>query len=834
MRANAMMPGDHTESLPLTAAQREIWIAHQLSTDKASYNLAEYVDIRGAVDVGLLTTAIRRANLEAETLKVRFTLLDDGTPRQTVQPLTEEDWPVPLVDATDRNDPRAALETWMRDDVARPVDLLDGPVYADTLFKLADDHYLWYRRAHHIVLDGHSGALITQRAAEIYGELATAGENATPPAPPLDPLRTLLAADAEYRASQACADDRVFWRGRLGDCPPPATLTTGGSTDERLRTRSTGHLPAEDFERLKASARRCRTGWTALAMAALGIYLHRLTGERELTLGLPTAGRVRSELKTVPGMISNAVPLRLTVQPDDRLVDVVRRTSAEAREVMRHQRYRSEDMRRDLGLSGGGEPLFGPQINIMPFGHRLRFGPCDAVVRNISLGAFDDLAIALYPGVDDGSLRADLDANPARYGPKEPGAHLNAFLSLLRNLALAEPDTPINTLDLLDASAPGRPNPDSDATPPPVVDATLPELFERRARETPDAVAVVFEDEEVTYGELDLRATRLAWELTARGVGRERVVAVALPRSVELVVALLAVVKAGGAYLPLDPDYPGDRVAFMLADARPVCLVTTADLAARLSPDLDTVILDDPETEQALRTWSTRSPLDGADTATPSPGNAAYVIYTSGSTGRPKGVAVTHRNVVGLLTATEPWFGFGPDDRWTLFHSYAFDFAVWEMWGALLHGGSLVVVPRNVARSPVDFLRLLVARRVTVLNQTPSAFHQLARADEENPELGGRLALRTVIFGGEALDPARLAGWYARHDAASPTLVNMYGITETTVHVTHRPLDVHDSVDRTASVIGRGIPGLRLHVLDAGLRPVPVGVVGELYVGGVQ
>ncbi|WP_264936029.1 AMP-binding protein, partial [Streptomyces sp. A012304] len=280
--------------------------------------------------------------------------------------------------------------------------------------------------------------------------------------------------------------------------------------------------------------------------------------------------------------------------------------------------------------------------------------------------------------------------------------------------------------------------------------------FEARVGECPGAVAVVSGDVALSYGELNAWANRLAHVLLGRGVGAGDVVALALPRSVELVVAVLGVLKAGAAYLPLDPDSPVARREFMVEDARPVLVLDAVEAWAEW-PDTDPGVVVGPE-------------------------HPAYVIYTSGSTGRPKGVLVPHGNVVRLFDATRSWFGFGPDDVWTLFHSYAFDFSVWELWGALLHGGRLVVVPFETSRSPEAFLRLLVEQRVTVLNQTPSAFYQLMRADRESP--GSELALRTVVFGGEALEPARLADWYARHADDAPVLVNMYGITETTVHVT--------------------------------------------------
>jgi amino acid adenylation domain-containing protein len=367
------------------------------------------------------------------------------------------------------------------------------------------------------------------------------------------------------------------------------------------------------------------------------------------------------------------------------------------------------------------------------------------------------------------------------------------------------------------------------------VAATLPELFERQARLTPDNVALSADGRSMTYRELNARANRLAHLLIARGVGPERLVALLLPRSADLVVAILAVLKAGAGYLPIDLGYPDDRIALTLADAKPVCAITVADrdgAAARPLPAACApVVLGGPETARLLDDQPDRDPQDPARTHPLRSANTAYAIYTSGSTGRPKGVLISHHNVLRLLAETGQWLGFSPDDVWSLCHSYAFDVSVFELWGALGHGGRLVVVPSQVNRTPEELLRLLVAERVTVLSQTPSAFYQLMQSDSELPEVGDRLSLRLVIFAGEALDLGRLRQWRRRHPASSPVLVNMYGITETTVHASYLALD-DQTLDQPGSQIGLAIPDLRLYVLDDQLKPVPPGVAGELYVSG--
>ncbi len=335
-----------------------------------------------------------------------------------------------------------------------------------------------------------------------------------------------------------------------------------------------------------------------------------------------------------------------------------------------------------------------------------------------------------------------------------------------------------------------------------------------------DAPALTLADRSMSYAELNQLADGIAAHLMQQGAGRGTIVALCLERSFEMVAAMLATLKCGAAYLPLDASYPATRLVETVADARPVAVVTNNKLASYFDAASTALLcLDELDLHGAAPVMVKVRAED-----------PAYVIYTSGSTGRPKGVVVSHGNLVRLLTATEPWFRFSSKDVWTLFHSFAFDFSVWEIWGCLLHGGRLVVVPFPVSRSPEEFHALLVAERVTVLNQTPSAFVALSQVDARVP--AAPLCLRVVIFGGEALLPAALRGWIGRHGDRKPELINMYGITETTVHVTYRRILAADAEHERESLLGQPIPDMQLHLLDPHLQPVPAGEEGELWIGG--
>ncbi|MFI9239252.1 amino acid adenylation domain-containing protein [Streptomyces sp. NPDC053079] len=817
--------------LPLSAAQAGIWFAHDLDPTGRRYNIGEYKEILGPVDPERMAAAWYRLARETDVLRISRIERDEDGLWQVLDAEPGERR-LEIVDVCAEPDPAAAARAWMTADMRTPMDLTAGGLSHFALLKLADDHFFYYQRYHHIVIDGFGLALLDARITQLY-EQSVAGVPWEPGT--FGTLAEVLAEDAAYRDSQAAADDRAHWKEHLAGLPETPRLAERDrpepvTADSELFVRRSVMLSAADAARLRTAAREARTRWSMLLIALIAAYLHRVTGRDELVLGLPVTGRPTASSRRTPGMASNILPLRVGVRPWTTLGELVASVTAEVRGALGHQLPRYEDLCREAGGDGTARRIASPMVNIMAFDPGLRFCGHYTIQHNMSNGPVDDLSIGVYDLGDDQGLRVTFDAAPGSCDPDAVATHQDRFLRFVSG-ALDDLEQPVGRVELL--SAEERRQLLVDWTAPaagvPADGRTLAACFEEQAALRPGAIALTDGTEELTYAELEARANRLARLLAARGAGPERYVAIALERSNDLVTALLAVVKAGAAYVPLDPHYPADRLAYMLADARPEIVVAATATADKVpATDIPVLVLDDPRTAAALADAGTAPLTDAERTAPLSPDHPAYVIYTSGSTGRPKGVVVPHRNVVRLFTATEAWFGFGPDDVWTLFHSYAFDFSVWELWGPLLYGGRLIVVPHTVSRSPEEFLALLARERVTVLNQTPSAFYQLMQADEERPS--GELALRYVVFGGEALDLGRLAPWYARHPGG--VLVNMYGITETTVHVSHLALDPAATAGQTRSLIGRAIPDLKIYVLDASLRPVPVGERGEMYVAG--
>ncbi|MGW5537840.1 non-ribosomal peptide synthase/polyketide synthase [Streptomyces sp. NPDC004009] len=825
---------DVEDLLPLTPLQ-EGMLFHRLvgGPDDVYVDQAALL-LDGVGDPGALAQAWQRVT--DRTPALRTSVVWEGVPvplqvvhRRADVPVTRLDWRE-LGEAE-----RAERLTRLRaDDLACGLDLGTAPLMRLTLVRLPDARTLLLWTSHHLILDGWSLAQVLTEVFEEYAAL-TAGAASRPPA------RRPFGDYVRWLAGQDTAAAHAHWRTVLDGFATPTPLPADRLRRPGHETRSAGvHTAALSDE---VSARLARTARTAgltlgtVVQGAWALLLSRYSAERDVLFGTTVSGRPDDlpGAESMVGMFINTLPTRVRVDGGRTAVDWLRELQEEQAEA---RRFAAVSLAELTSLSDvpAGSALFDSMVAFENY----PFDEARSATTGIRLTDVSSRDATNYPLV----LRAfqgerfgfDLAYDPELFDAATVRDLAGRLCLLLTGLA-DDPGRPVRDLPWTTAGERRRMLADWNGAEEGRPDGTLDALFAAQAARTPDAVAVTCGDERLDYAGLAARAGRLAHRLAELGAGPEKFVALALPRSTDLVVAVLAVLRTGAAYLPIDPALPAERVRHLLADAGPVALVTTRHAAAGPDgarplpgghgPDVPRLLLDDPEVRADLA----RRPAEGpAGRALPD--SPAYAIYTSGSTGRPKGVVVPHANVIRLFGRTRHWFDFGPDDVWTMFHSYAFDFSVWELWGPLLHGGRLVIVPEDTARSPEDFLRLLADERVTVLNQTPSAFYPLIRADARLRDVGQRLALRTVIFGGEALDTGRLADWYDRHPDTAPRLVNMYGITETTVHVTHAALDRCTARPDTASPIGTGIPDLRLYVLDDTLRPVPPGAVGELFVAG--
>lgn len=837
----ALQRAERPEKIPLSFAQRRLWFLHCLEGPSPTYNIPVAVRLSGELDQGLLKAALYDLVRRHESLRTIFPE-SQGT---SYQHILDADQAHPELHVTEIAEKE--LSDRLAEAVRYSFDLAAEPAFRAELFVIGPDEYVLLLLVHHIVGDGWSLTPLTRDLGTAYAARCHGRS------PEWAPLAVQYADYAlwqqellgnEDNPNSLIAGQLAFWKETLKNLPDQLELPTDYSRPaEPSHDGDTIHfrIEPEFHKRLQELARANRVSLFMVLQSGLTALLTRLGAGTDIPIGSPIAGRNDDALGDLVGLFINTLVLRTDTSGDPsfrELLDRVREVNLAAYdnqdlpferlvEVLNPARSRATHPLFQIMLAFQNTP--DAELHLPDMESSLRINSVGSAKFDLTLEISEDRLADGTPNGMEGLLEYSTDLFK-----RETAQALADRLMRLLEAAESDPDEQIGNLDILAPEEHSSMVTDWQSVSEKIPHACLPEQFEKQAALRPDAIAVVYENQELSYAELNERANRLARMMISEGVGPEQFVALALPRSLEMAVGLLAVLKAGAAYLPLDPDYPADRIAFMLKDAQPAFIMTNTKAANHIPPveNVPKIVLDDPELAEKLNTYPAGNPKNKDRTQPLSPLNTAYVIYTSGSTGVPKGVMIPHQNVTRLFAATEHWFRFSSDDIWTMFHSYAFDFSVWEIWGPLLHGGRLVIVPHHVSRSPEAFLRLLVKEGVTVLNQTPSAFYQFMQAEREQPDLGQALSLRYVIFGGEALELSRLEDWYNRHPENRPQLINMYGITETTVHVSYIELDRSMAALRANSLIGCGIPDLGVYVLDERLQPVPPGVAGELYVSG--
>ncbi|NCR87816.1 MAG: amino acid adenylation domain-containing protein [Microcystis aeruginosa G13-10] len=731
------------------------------------------------------------------------------------------------------------LAVFLESDQQKSLELSEAPLMRLNLIKLDKNTYQFVWSSHHLLLDGWSLSLVIKDFLKIYQEIS---QNQISTDQPVVSYRQYIA----WLQQQEQKPAEEFWQQKLQGFTAPTPLVierSSNSKNSNVYKKQQIQFPASTTAACQSFVRKNRLTLNNLVQATWGLLLSRYSQETDIVFGATVSGRETSiaGIEAMVGLFINTLPMRIQVKPDTSALTLLKDLQAQLVESNQYS-YSSLAEIQTWSEIPRSASLFDSIVVFenYPVDATAVLGNDSFYLENIQVSQQTNYPLTLIalPG-EQLQVRISYDTN--RFDDGTITRLLGHFQTLLEGI-VANPEARVSQLPLLTEFEKNQllidgHNPQVDYP----VTKCLHQLFEEQVKRTPEAVAVVYSDQQLTYNELNNRANHLAHYLQSLGVKPDQLVGICLERSLEMIVGLLGILKAGGAYVPLDPEYPIERLSFMLEDAQLSVLLTQQKLGETLPQHQAQIIYLDTDWEKIAE--NSHSNLENTVT----PDNLAYVIYTSGSTGKPKGVLVNHSNVVRLFAATDAWYNFNSQDVWSLFHSYAFDFSVWEMWGALLYGGCLVVVPYLVTRSPEAFYQLLCQEKVTILNQTPTAFRQLIQVEESLkgsfPPLsrgvrGDRssttdndLSLRLVIFGGEALEIHSLQPWFNRHGDQCPQLVNMYGITETTVHVTYRPLSMTD-LDSTASVIGCPIPDLQVYLLDQYLQLVPVGVPGEMYVGG--
>ncbi len=840
-------------TFPASFAQRRLWLLDRLEPGSAVYNmplalLLEGESLEGELAEEQLAAVFGELARRHETLRTTFMAGTDG-PLQVVHPAAE--WPFALqtidLSALGEEERRRELTRRVAEESLRPFDLACGPLLRGTLVRLADRENALLLTLHHVISDGWSMGVLVREVTALYAA-AVAGWRGRPLGEALPPLPVQYADFSVWQSRRLSGEtlrrELEHWREKLAGVPPFLELPTDRPRPP-VQTFGGRSLPLwlEPGLAGRLSALALATGTTPFMVllagfeTLLGIY----SGAEDLAVGTPIAGRNRAELEGLIGFFVNSLVLRGDLSGDPSFVDLLGRVREDTLSGYTHQDLPFEKLveevrpERSRAHSPIFQTMFALQNAPMGGGSELPGLAMRPLAGGVTAAKYDLTLVLTEGGSVSGGIGGSLEYNVDLFDAPTMVRMLDHWRALLAGV-VADSGARLSALSLLGAVERQQLLREWSDAAPVVSEAggitPVHELFAAQAARRPDAVALVSGDQALTYGELARRSSRMARRLAELGVGPGVLVGLCAERSPELVLGVLAILAAGGAYLPLDPSHPMERLAYMLADAGAPILLAEESLHERLPAGAARVVglhaLAGLAGGQEVAGEVPLPPLPACD-----PGDLAYVIYTSGSTGRPKGVEVSHANAARLFAVIRQSFLFGPDDVWTLFHSIAFDFSVWELWGALAFGGRLVVVPGSTARSPEAFYELLRRERVTVLSQTPSAFRQLLWAEESALARGEAMVadLRLVVFGGEALDPASLSPWFERHGEERPLLVNLYGITETTVHTTWRRLRRSD-LARPGSVIGRPLSDLSLHLLDGGGRPVPIGVPGEIHVGG--
>ncbi|PFC29510.1 non-ribosomal peptide synthetase [Bacillus thuringiensis] len=803
------------ECYPLSHPQRRIWYTEVIHSDKGICNLRFLFKLHRKMNYSKLNQVVNRVISENDGLCIRLKENGHQEPKQYF--IKHEEQEFEFFDFSNVENTNL-LEEWIEQKTKETFTLFNSNLYYFALIKLNDNECAVFGNVHHIIMDGLSIQIFTEQIAKYYYDMHNENEEGEIK----NSYVQFLTNEQTYLNSSRFQKDQKFWLEEFKALPSATGLKPYNTYQVSTKASRETFILTEHLKRkMEKFSEDSKFSLYTLFVAAFSLSMYRWTSSLNIGLGMAYGNRMTKMERKLIGMMVSTVPLRMDIDPEEEVLSFISRVSRKQSKSLRHQKYPFDLLLKRINKENNSNVrLFGTTID-----YRDRDESGDSLwIPNRE--EVQDFAVHIENLIDIDSLHVHIDYREELFSKEEIKQFFNVMLAIMEN-TFENQKQKVAEIEIISEEDKRKSlvefnNPKLDVPP----QVTIHEMFERQAMIYPNAIAVTYEKEKITYKELNERANQLAHYLQKKGVGPDTLVGLCVERSHEMIVGILGILKAGGAYVPLDPTYPEQRLQYILEDASIQLFVTQESLKELnwLPENVESICLDRDQDE--IGKESKTLPVSSVG-----PQNLAYVIYTSGSTGNPKGVMIEHHNVIRLFKSTDCWYQFNEKDTWTLFHSYAFDFSVWEIWGALLYGGKLVVVPYWISRSPKDFYQLLVEEEVTVLNQTPSAFRQLIRVCEQEDK-NKNLQLRYVIFGGEALEPTSLLPWFQRYGEKNPQLINMYGITETTVHVTYYPITLDDVQHASRSNIGKRIPDLEVYILDAYQQPVPIGVDGELYIGG--
>ncbi|MDH1754564.1 enterobactin non-ribosomal peptide synthetase EntF [Citrobacter sp. wls618] len=807
-----------TQRLPLVAAQPGIWMAEKLSTLPSAWSVAHYVELTGELDAPLLAKAVVAGLEQADTLRMRFSE-DNGEVWQWVDSALAFA-PPEIIDLREKSDPHAAARALMQADLQQDI-RADGtkPLVFHLLIQVGEKRWYWYQRYHHLLVDGFSFPAITRQIAAIYRAWLH-GEST--PESPFTPFSEVVEEYQQYRQSDAWQRDGAFWTEQRKQLPPPASLSNKpmpgrSASADIIRLKLTA--PEGEFRRLAARMPDVQRADLALALVAL--WLGRLCSRMEYAAGFIFMRRMGSAALTSTGPVLNVLPFGVQLNAAESLPALAQRLAAQLKKMRRHQRYDAEQIVRDSGRAAGAEPLFGPVLNVKIFDYQLNIPGVQAQTHTLATGPVNDLELALFPD-ENGGLSIEILANKQRYDAATLAQHASRLTALIAQFA-DNPSLCCGDAGMLLPTEDERLAKINDTTVA-IPSTTLSALVAQQADKTPDAPALADARYQFSYREMRQQVVALARRLRERGVQPGDSVAVALPRSVFLTLALHGIVEAGAAWLPLDTGYPDDRLRMMLEDAKPKLLIATEEQLARFSdiPELESLCYNAPLPEE-----------DAAPLALSQPNHTAYIIFTSGSTGRPKGVMVGQTAIVNRLLWMQNHYPLTADDVVAQKTPCSFDVSVWEFFWPFIAGAKLVMAEPEAHRDPLAMQQFFAQSGVTTTHFVPSMLAAFVASLTPETARESCASLKRVFCSGEAL-PADLCHEWEQLTHAP--LHNLYGPTEAAVDVSWYPAWGDDLAAVTGNSVPIGYPvwNTGLRILDAMMRPVPFGVAGDLYLTGIQ
>jgi len=803
---------------PLSAAQEGVWVAQNIDIKNPAYNCGGYLEINGYVDREEFEKAVNICVHETEALQLSFIEDDSGLYQLLKKPT---DVLLDYIDASNESEPVKYSDAWMKDDLAKPVSLSSDFLFHHALFKVNETSFLFYFRYHHIVMDGYSQMLYWSRLAEIYTGLVS-GEKYSKPV--FSSIAELLDEESAYKNSSHYVKDRNYWLNCLSDNLEPSRLSGQPSlTSSKLLRRFTC-LDAETTVALVEQSRKLQTRWSVLVLAATAVYISRLSSMEEVILTLPVSSRMTQATRETPFMLANELPINIFVTPGISLKDLARQVSEKISYTLKHQRYRGEDLTSELRNINLSNDISGPVVNIIPIDHEINFSGIESIPHHLSSGSVTDLLIGFYGKSDGTNLQVYFDANPDLYTASDLAKHQNRFISYLKSLCLSKPENSVFKTDILLDEERNKILLEFNNTSRSYdLSKCLHEMFTEQALKTPYVTAISVLGSDMSYRDLDEQSNKLAHYLVNQGVQPGQRVAVCDVRSLELVIELIAVLKVGAAYVPIDHELPQQRLEYQINDADIRVVLTSSEISKRFVKTKLNIVPVDLLLPKLMTSIEKLSTVISSD-------SAAYVIYTSGSTGQPKGVVVPHKGIVNRLLWMQETYGLKDDDCVLQKTPFTFDVSVWEFFWPLITGSRLFLAGPELHRDPRAIARIIKEQSISTIHFVPPMLDMFLT----EPDVDSLKSLKNVFCSGETLNSESVKLFYDIYDnhVGDVELHNLYGPTEASIDVTSwkcSPGDAKNSVP-----IGFPVANTSIYILDTNGDPVPIGTPGELYIGGTQ